>query len=245
MWNSNTCARPDPWRRFLPLPRLAQCRTGVGGLPGVLTAGLCVATLACIPRLDVKPQILDGRFAGTTENGEPVVVSFREQQESFRGEGTLDGEPLVVAGATGWRGVGALESGGSSELVSLTLSSDGETVVVERIDGPPLVLQRQAGPVPSLPDGPFSGRFRALRGRAPLAEVTLVQSGELLAGVAIFTGDPVGVTGRSQSAREAAGTITFLDGSQAAFQAELAADGASMVVTGFGEPVTLKRRGAQ
>ncbi len=38
--------------------------------------------------------------------------------------------------------------------------------------------------------------------------------------------------------------MTFLDGSQTSFRAELSADGRSLVVEGFGEPITLQRRGA-
>jgi len=45
--------------------------------------------------------------------------------------------------------------------------------------------------------------------------------------------------------REAEGTVTFLDGSQASFHATLAADGRTLVVIGFGDPVTLERRGVQ
>jgi hypothetical protein len=207
--------------------------------------GLGLFNLACIPRLEVKPQTLAGRFGGTTASGEAVVLSFREQQESFRGEGTLDGEPLVVAGAIGWRGVGSLQSDAGAEPIALTLSADGEAVIVERLGQPPLTLEREGAPSPPLPLGPFSGRFRALRGRAPLAEVTLVEGSGLLSGVAIVTGDPVGITGRVVAPREAEGTVTFLDGSQAAFHAQLAADGRTLLVVGFGDPVTLERRGAQ
>jgi hypothetical protein len=234
-------------RRFSPLPHcISTSRPAAAGLPGVLAAALCLLlNLACIPRLEVKPQTLAGRFAGQTAGGQAVDLSFREQQESFRGEGTLDGEPLVVAGAIGWRGVGSLQSAGGAEPIALTLSADGETVVVERLGQPALVLERAGDAAAPLPPGPFSGRFRALRGRAPLAEVTLVEGGALLSGVAIVTGDPVGITGRVVAPREAEGHVTFLDGSQAAFHASLAADGRTLVIAGFGDPVTLERRGAQ
>lgn len=214
------------------------------GLLGALVAGACVALTACVPPLVVRPQTLAGRFAGVTAAGETVVLSFSEAQESFRGEGTLAGEPLVVAGAAGWRGVGSLQRGAVAEVVSLTLSADGETLAVERPGQAVLVLQREAGQTTAPPAGPFSGRFRAMKGRAPLADVTLVDGGGLLSGLAILTGDPVGITGRVTASRRAEGSVTFLDGSQIAFRAELSADGRSLVVEGFGEPITLQRRGA-
>lgn len=214
------------------------------GLCGALVAGACLAVTACVPPLAVRPQTLAGRFAGVTAAGEAVVLSFSAAQESFRGEGTLAGEPLVVAGAAGWRGVGSLQRGAVAEVVSLALSADGETLAVERLGQPVLVLQREAGPTTTLAAGPFSGRFRAVKGRAPLAEVTLVDGGGLLSGLAILTGDPVGITGRVTAPRRAEGFVTFLDGSQTAFRAELSADGRSLIVEGFGEPITLQRRGA-
>lgn len=214
-----------------------------GWLRGVAVAGLCLSAVACIPRLEVKPQVLSGRFAGTTADGQPMVLAFREDQESLRGEGTVGGEPLVLAGAAGWRGVGTLQSSdGSPELVELTLSADGETVTLQPLGQPALVLHREEGPVPSLPSGPFSGRYRALKGRAPLAEVTLVQRGSVLAGAGIVAGDPVGITGRVSGASQAEGVVTYLDGTQVGFEAELSAGGRELTVRGFGEPLTMTRR---
>ena len=204
---------------------------------------LCICMAGCLPRLEVKPQKLSGQFAGVTQGGEAVVLSFSERQEAFRGEGTLGGEPLVVAGAAGWRGVGSLEArNGAPELVELLLSADGEALRVLRAGQPPLVLARQPSPASAAPTGPMSGRWRASSGRAPLAEVTLVERQGLVAGAGIVTGDPVGITGRALSARELEGLVTFLDGSQAPFRARLSSDGQSLAIEGFGEGVTLKRR---
>lgn len=207
----------------------------------IMALGLCAA--GCLPHLEVKPQKLSGHFAGATEAGEAVVLVFSERQEAFRGEGTLGGEPLVVAGAAGWRGVGSLEAkNGAPELIELLLSADGEALRVLRAGEPPLVLVRQSSPVPASAPGPLSGRWRATSGRAPLAEVTLVERQGLIAGAGIVTGDPVGITGRTVSATELEGTVTFLDGSQAPFKAGLSSDGQTLAIEGFGERVSLKRR---
>jgi hypothetical protein len=63
-----------------------------------------------------------------------------------------------------------------------------------------------------------------------------------LAGFGVVAGDPVGVSGRATGPGTASGVVTFSDGSQVRFQAELAADGGSLTVRGFGEPLTLRRR---
>ncbi len=200
------------------------------------------AAAACAPHLTVEPQTLVGSFRGETADGQEVALTFTEAEEAFRGAGSIGGEPVVVAGAVGWRGTGSLATGdGRSELLELTLSADGETVMLERQGQRPVALHRGGTPAPPAPSGPFAGRYRAVRDRAPLAEVTLVQSGNLLAGAGIVTGDPVGVSGRVTGADRAEGLVTFLDGSQVRFEAERAADG-SLTVRGFGEPMAMRRR---
>jgi hypothetical protein len=153
---------------------------------------------------------------------------------------------VVIAGAVGWRGVGTLAGAdGRAELVELSLTAAGGSLVLERLGAEPVSLDRVAPAPAPAPAGPFSGRYRATRGRATLAEVTLVQSGELIAGAGIVVGDPAGVAGRTTAARTADGVVTLLDGSQTRISAELAADGRSLVVRGYGEPLTLTRVGGR
>ncbi len=202
------------------------------------------AAAACAPHLSVEPQTLAGSYRGETADGQEVVLTFSEAEESFRGAGSIGGEPVVVAGAVGWRGTGSLASAdGANELVEMTLSADGERVTLERQGQGPVTLHRGEAAGPPAPSGPFAGRYRAVRDRAPFAEVTLVQSGELIAGAGIVTGDPGGVSGRVTAADRAEGVVTFLDGSQVSFAADRAADG-SLTVHGFGEPMAMPRRPA-
>ncbi len=227
---------------------LAARRGAVVGpaLPLLFTVLAGVSLAACAPRLTVRPQALSGSFSGETEDGVPIVFTFIETTEAFRGEGTIDGRPVVVAGAVGWRGVGTLAGeDGTAELIELSLAADGGSVVLERFGGEPVSLDR-VGPAPAAaPAGPFSGRYRATEGRAVLAQVTLVQSGELIAGVGVVAGDPAGIAGRTTGPRAAEGVVTLLDGSQTRISAELAADGRSLVVRGYGEPLTLTRVGGR
>lgn len=219
--------------------------TAEGGGGRIAAALLLLGSLACVPRLSVQRPALSGSFSGTAAGGEAVVLAFSEGDAAFRGEGSIGGAPVVLAGAVGWQGVGSLvHDDGTTELVELTLSADGERVVLERPGQEPLALERGGTPPPAAEGGPFAGTYRAMRERAPLAEVTLVQRGHLLAGFGVVTGDPVGVSGRVAETGVAVGAVTFADGSQARFQAELSADGASLTVRGFGEPVILRRRGS-
>jgi len=201
---------------------------------------------ACAPKLTVRPQVLSGSFGGETEDGVPIALIFTESAEAFRGQGTIGGRPAVVAGAVGWRGVGTLaREDGTAELVELSLTADGETVLLERFGAEPVPLHRTgAAPAPA-PAGPFSGSYRAELDGATLAEVTLVQSGELLAGAGVVAGDPAGVAGRTTGPRAAEGVVTLLDGSQTRFDAELSADGRTLVVRGFGAPLDFTRAGAR
>lgn len=225
----------------------ARCEAVVGpALPLLVVLSVVASLAACAPRLTVRPQVLSGTFSGATADGVPIVFTFAETGEAFRGEGTIDGRPAVVAGAVGWRGVGTLAGvDGAAEPIELTLAADGEEVLLERPDAEPVPLQRTAsGPAPG-PTGPFAGRYRAVRGRATLAEVTLVQSGELLAGVGVVAGDPAGLAGRVTGPNLATGVVTLLDGSQTRFEADLSADRRTLVVRGFGEPLTFTRGDAQ
>ena len=220
-------------------------RTPNGAALAAAITLLAVSLPGCAkPRPAVQRPVLAGSFHGATEDGKAVEVTFREESEAFRGEGTIGGEPIVVAGAVGWRGVGSLARGdGGAELVELTLSADGETVLLERSGRPAVTLERGGAAPPPAASGPFSGSYRAQRERATLAQVTLVQRGALLAGVGIVAGDPAGITGRASGPRTAAGLVTFQDGSQIRFQAELAADGGALTLRGFGEPISMQRGG--
>ncbi|MGH9465428.1 MAG: hypothetical protein ACRD0X_07250, partial [Thermoanaerobaculia bacterium] len=81
-----------------------EAPVGGWGRAALLLLGL----VACAPRLSVQRSTLLGPFSGTTAGGEAVEVTFTEEEEAFRGEGSIAGAPMVVAGAVGWRGSGSL-----------------------------------------------------------------------------------------------------------------------------------------
>jgi hypothetical protein len=211
-----------------------------------ITVGVLLATLAigCATHKPIRPQLLSGPFSGKTAEGKPVVITFAESGEAFKGEGAIGDDPIVVAGAVGWRGTATLaRASGRQALVELKLSGDGERLVLESAGSAPLVLARGGTPATAA-HGPFSGDYRARKEGATLAEVSLVQRGSLLAGVAVVAGDAAGISGRAGEPRKASGVVTFLDGSQVPFDVELAEDGRTLRVDAFGQRLTMDRRSA-
>lgn len=221
-------------------PRAAPALLGLG-----LAVNLAAAVLAagCAPALRVTPPTPTGTFRGATASGDELILTFTEHGQAFRGEGTAGAEPVAVAGAVGWRGVGTLvRADGETVGVDLRLSADGETLVMEAGAAAPVVLTRGAPASPPEP-GPLSGRYRTTTPGGLDAETTLVQSGALLSGAAVIAGDAAGVSGRMIEPDRAEGVATFLDGSQVRFEAVVAADRRSLTVRGFGRPLRMRRIG--
>lgn len=236
-----------PVRHKTPSPEPRSAVRAPRPASGLRLAGplLLLAASACTPALEVAPRHLDGTFRGTSPSGEPLIVTFAEEDQAFRGTGTVAGRPIVLAGPVVWRGVGALVQGdGGTRPVELSLSADGERLEMVELAGPPgepVRLERggASGAPAGSASGAFTGAYRAERGPGTLARVRLVQSGSLIAGSGAILGEPVGIAGRLVSASRAEGTVLFPDGSEVAFAAERAASGETLRLTGFGDPMTL------
>lgn len=208
-----------------------------------LRSVLALAFVACAPHgATVVPQTVSGTYRGTAPDGQAVEFTFSEKDRAFQGEGRIGTQPVLIAGAVGWRGVATSVQGGAQTKLELSLSADGEQLALTPDRGTPLLLSRAGGSVVLGAPGPFSGTYRASSKGATLADVTLVQRGELLTGVGNIEGDAAGITGRVPQPAKASGLVTLLDGSQIRFEAELRAD-RSVLLRGFGSPITLERRG--
>ena len=223
-----------------------RSRTTWGAVAGLALGAIALA--ACTPRLSVREQHLAGTFSGLNQEGAAVVITFTEQDEAFRGHGTVGGQAIAIAGPVVWRGVGSLvEASGNDMPLEVRLSADGDQVdLVLGHGGETLVLERGGASSPAAP-GPFSGSYTA-RSTSPgnegrvAAKFELVQSGTLISGMGSFVGDPVGVSALASGPRQARGFVTFQDGNQIEFRAELNADGTSLLLDGFGTALTLERR---
>lgn len=197
------------------------------------------ALAACGGRDPAAAVAPSGTFAGVAADGSAVTVTFTADARGFHGAGTVGDDALVLGGVHGWCGTGTLvRASGAQALVELTTSTDGQQVTLAAGGEPPVTLAA-GGSAPAAAEGPFSGSYRAKIG-AVAAEASLVQSGDLVAGVAQVGATALGISGRVVDGR-AIGQATALDGSQVAFSAELA-DGA-LTVHGIGPELTLARGG--
>lgn len=187
------------------------------------------------------PQRVSGTFSGSTSGDKPIIITLEQEDQAFRGQGAINGQPIAIAGPVTWSAVGSLiHADGSLSLVKLSLSPNGEVLTVESPQQPAITLNGGGTPV-SQPPGPFSGKYRAVERGTTLATVTVAQSGSLISGVGTVFGETVGISGQTTAPNKTQGVMTFLDESQVSFEAELAADGQSISLLGLGAPIVLHR----
>ncbi len=210
-----------------------------------LAAGLVALPAAAA---ETPPGPFEGFYLSTGKDRDEIKLYVYQADRSLYAEGSRSGSPVVISGSVAACGVGALEGWRESgELIALSLSADGQTLKIERQGASDVLLERQEVELPLPPPstgGPMSGDWQAIDQGALLAEVSLVERSGMVAGLAMVTGDAVAVTGRLVGQGLASGAVTFVDGSQVAFTAELSSDGSQLYVTGFGDVIKLSRRGA-
>jgi hypothetical protein len=229
-----------PSKRLRPRRMIIGQNLKIAVLSLILAIGLMAS--GCARGFKVAPQTVTGTYQGVTGDGGAIIVTLDERGQAFRGYGTVDGEPVVLAGALSWNAVGSLTaSKGSSSIVSLNLSANNEKLTIRPMGQPAMVLVRGGSPI-ILPPGPFSGSYQAVQQGARLAEATIVQNGPLITGVGVILGDPAGITGQVTAPHTAEGVLTFLDKSRLRFEIELSEDGRSVTVRGLGAPVNLRKR---
>lgn len=201
-----------------------------------------VIALGCAPAFVVVPQAATGTYSGVTRDGGSIVVTVEQEGQVFRASGSIDGEPIALAGPMSWSAVGSLtRADGSSSLVRVGLSADSQVFTIERPGQPAMVLNR-GGTVVAQPPGSLSGSYRAVQEGTLLAEATVVQNGSLISGVGVILGNTAGITGHVTAANRVEGVLTFLDESQIDFEAELSGDGRSITLRGLGAPISLRKR---
>jgi hypothetical protein len=207
----------------------------------ILILAISIIALGCSTIPIIEPQTVSGTFSGVTSEGGPVVLTLEQEGQAFKGQGTLNGQPIVIAGPLTWSAIGSLtHADGSLSLVKLSLSADSDMLTLENPEQPSLLLNRGGTPI-SQPTGPFTGKYQAVEGETVWAAVTLVQSGLLISGFGTVLGEMTGISGRTTAANEVNGIMLFLDESQVRFEAKLSADGQSITLLGLGAPVVLRR----
>ncbi len=185
------------------------------------------------------PDEASGTFRGVSSDGAEIVLTLEQEGGAVRGRGTIGGEPVALAGARSWTASGTLVDAAGTRPIRLGLAAEGGLLeLVTRDDS--IVLERGADAEPAAP-GPFSGTWEAEAAGGVAAEISIVQSGSLLAGAGTLLGDPVGVTGRVEGSR-AQGAVTWADESRVPFRAVLSDDGDEVTLSGLGADLALERR---
>jgi hypothetical protein len=206
---------------------------------------LCIfvllACLGCTESSELETRSLTGTYSGLTSDGDPIVLTVEQNDQGFRGNGTLKGFPVVISGILTWEAIGSLtHADGSSSLVRITLSSDNGELNIKTAGQPDVDLILGGTPVTGS-SGPFTGKYRTASPNDSLASATIVQTGTLLSGVGRFFDQITAISGQVTDPKEAKGMLTFLDESRVQFNAELSADQQSITITGMGNPVLLER----
>lgn len=195
----------------------------------------------CTELSEIETQSLTGTYSGQTTQGDLIILTLEQKDQGFRGNGSINGNSVVISGALTWEAIGSLtHADGSSSLVRISLSSDREELIIKTVGQPDIDLLRGGTPV-SGPAGPFSGKYRTVEPNDSLASVTIVQTGFLISGVAQFFDQITGISGQVTDPNKAKGMLTFIDESRVQFHAELSADEQSLTITGMGNPIVFER----
>jgi len=208
-------------------------RLGVVLFP-VLSVSIVVA---CAPLGRPASPTLSGTFQGTSADGQPMTVTFRQKSNTVTGQGSVGAHSFSLSALAAWHGPMVLAyPDGAIKPAKVTLSPDGTTVTIHE-PGKKVILRRGGTPLDVVP-GPFAGRYSVV---TPNVRLTLSQGGELLAGTGFLAGRPVAVVGRVTGPKRARGTLLFADESRNGVKASLSDDRQTLTVTGLGAPLHLIR----
>lgn len=202
----------------------------------------CILTfLGCTKSIEIRMQSPAGTFSGQTPGGDPVIITVDQIDEGISGSGTINGDPIVISGVRTWNAIGTLtDADGSAALVRIELSSDNDSLTITKTGQADIVLVRGGAPVYGA-SGPFTGKYRSVAPNDSFAQVTIVQTGALISGIAKIFDQITAISGRLTDTRKAQGTVTYSDESRVMFHAELSADANSITITGMGDPIELER----
>ncbi len=207
----------------------------------ILLISFALAVMGCAERHKTETQSVTGTFSGVTGNGESVVLTLEQGEYGSRGQGTINGKPLVISGINTYGVSGTIMyADGSSSLVKLGVDPVSEGLTIKLLDQPKITLNDGGTPVTRTP-GPFTGTYRPVGSESNHATATIIQSGSLIMGNAEIYDQATSVTGRATEPNKVVGTITYRDESQVFFEAELSADKKTITLSGMGKPIVLDK----
>lgn len=197
--------------------------------------------LGCAESPIIERQSLAGTFSGQTAEGDPIKVTLDQIDDGFRGYGTINGDPIVIAGVRTWEAIGTLtRADGSAALVRISLSSDSDSLTIRNTGQADIVLLSGGTPAAGAA-GPFTGKYRSVAPNESLARITIVQTGALISGIAEIFNQIAAISGQVTGPNKTRGTVTFSDESRVMFHAELSADANAITIMGMGDPFVLER----
>jgi len=197
--------------------------------------------LGCTESTLIEIQSPAGTFSGQTPEGDPIRMTLDQIDDGFRGNGTINGTPIVISGVRTWEAIGTLtRADGSADLVRISLSSDSESLTIRKAGQADMVLFSGGTPVAGA-SGPFTGKYRSKAPNDSLARITIVQTGALISGIAEIFNQIAAISGQVTDSNKTRGTVTFADESRVMFHAELSADANAITIRGMGDPFELER----
>ena len=202
--------------------------------------------LLCGCGTDVPGEQLDlsGHYL-LQADGADVSLNLIESNGSIQGTGRIGDETFVLAATRSVVARGTvLRSDGSAVPVEITQSnsSAGPGVAGVQISagGFGRLALNRSEEVATPATGAFSGRYRAIRDSATIAELNLTQSGNLVTGGASILGDAVSVTGTVTGDDALVGFGLYADGTRVRLSARRIEAG--LLVSGLGGEQRLERR---
>lgn len=198
-----------------------------------------IAIASCTGQSRRPPPELNGIFNGTDTDGKTITLSLNQKQNVVRGVGTWGEQSISISALTAPRGPMVLSTDtGRLDNGYIQMSADGRTVTVncQRAE---LILERSNQSV-SRRTGPFQGHFE--RTVPTHLWLDLEQNHELLAGTGYINGQPVAVVGKIVGHNKVKGTLLYSDASRIRVASSLSEDGNTLIVTGIGGTIELKRR---
>jgi len=200
-----------------------------------------LSIIGCTQSTDITIQSPAGTFNGQTPEGDPITLTIDQINQGISGRGTINGDPIAISGIQTWNAIGTLTlADGSAALVRIELSSDNDSLTITKTGQADMVLVRGGTPIDGA-SGPFTGKYRSVAPNDSIARVTIVQTGDLISGIAEIFDQITAISGRLTDPLKARGTVTYRDESRVMFHAELSADADSITITGMGDPFTLER----
>jgi hypothetical protein len=203
----------------------------------IACAGSLLLIAGCSSVVEMDPVASTARFTGHTDKGESVHVTLTLRDDSAVGRGELNGKPFVLSAVRCWQGKGTLGFvDGTTSPVTIELAQDQNGLLLTSQNGEGQLTR--SGDAEAEWGKELSGEF-ASDSEIPL-RVNLLQMNDMIVGTGYHAGQPVAVNGTRKD-KQVIATLAFADESLRRVSADVANDGNTLVVSGLGASIELRR----